>query len=51
MILGLHPLDVAVLAGYFLLVAYLGIGLGKKKTKTLARISHRKIEKGCLFLA
>ncbi len=32
----LHPLDLAVLAAYFLIVTFLGVVVGKKKTKTLS---------------
>lgn len=33
--LGLHPIDLAVLAAYFAAVLYLGVFLGAKQTKTL----------------
>ena len=32
----LHPLDLAILAAYFLIVAFLGVVVGKKKTKNLS---------------
>ncbi|MSO21777.1 MAG: sodium:solute symporter family protein [Acidobacteria bacterium] len=33
--LGLHPIDVAIIATYFAIVAYIGIVIGKQKTKNL----------------
>src|SRR3989449_5693182 len=35
MILGLHPLDVTIIAIYFAVVAYIGIVIGQKKAKSL----------------
>ena len=36
MVFGLHPLDFTAIAAYFIIVTYLGVVVGKRKTKTLA---------------